>query len=251
MLVIFIKLYLWPGRAVPVWRVASYLCHPQEFYSSRSIWRRGGGTYTTAEHTVERLPRLTGLLANSTSRGRSKIGPEDDPKRRMRIRNDLVSRIRIRTKTFRNQIHIRCRDMEYGTNPGQWSVRWPGCRGVQGMKVQLSKLPLYGWQSNSTQTQMEVLVTVLTPRVGGWVRTIDVEACSFHRKDNNVNTVSCLFLLFLLITSAAFWLACCLYCTKSGWRCINWFSPALASNLHNPPAMESHKLSWKIRRKET
>jgi hypothetical protein len=31
--------------------------------------------------------------------------------------------------------------------------------------------------------------------------------------------------------------ACCLYCTKSGWRCIGCFSLALASNLHNPPGI--------------
>jgi hypothetical protein len=33
------------------------------------------------------------------------------------------------------------------------------------------------------------------------------------------------------------WLfACCLCCTKSGWRCIGRFPLALALNLHNPPA---------------
>ncbi len=26
------------------------------------------------------------------------------------------------------------------------------------------------------------------------------------------------------------------YCTKSGWDCIGHFAPALAYNLHNPPA---------------
>jgi hypothetical protein len=32
------------------------------------------------------------------------------------------------------------------------------------------------------------------------------------------------------------WLATCLYCTKSGLRCIGRFPPALASNFHSPPA---------------
>jgi hypothetical protein len=27
-----------------------------------------------------------------------------------------------------------------------------------------------------------------------------------------------------------------MYCTKSGWRCIGRFPPALAKKLHNPPA---------------
>jgi hypothetical protein len=31
-------------------------------------------------------------------------------------------------------------------------------------------------------------------------------------------------------------LACCLYCTKSGWRCFCHFPPALAYNLHTPPS---------------
>jgi hypothetical protein len=31
-------------------------------------------------------------------------------------------------------------------------------------------------------------------------------------------------------------LACCLYCTKNGWRCICHFPPALAYNLHSPPS---------------
>jgi hypothetical protein len=31
------------------------------------------------------------------------------------------------------------------------------------------------------------------------------------------------------------WLAC-LYCLKSGWRCIGRFPPALALDLHNPSA---------------
>ncbi len=37
-------------------------------------------------------------------------------------------------------------------------------------------------------------------------------------------------------------LACCLYYTKSGWRCIGHFTPALAYNLHSPPANEKQGL---------
>jgi hypothetical protein len=32
------------------------------------------------------------------------------------------------------------------------------------------------------------------------------------------------------------WLDVCLHCTKSGWRCIGRFPPALAKNLQNPLA---------------
>ncbi len=31
-------------------------------------------------------------------------------------------------------------------------------------------------------------------------------------------------------------LACCFYCTKSGWCYVGHFRPALAYNLHSPPA---------------
>jgi hypothetical protein len=50
------------------------------------------------------------------------------------------------------------------------------------------------------------------------------------------------FLSFTLITSGVqlcidkSGLACCLHCTESGWRCIGPSPPALAYNLHNPPA---------------
>jgi hypothetical protein len=57
-----------------------------------------------------------------------------------------------------------------------------------------------------------------------------------------LNNVSCLFLSSLLITSGV-WLctdksglACCLYCTKIGWRSICHFPPALAYSLHSPSA---------------
>jgi hypothetical protein len=50
------------------------------------------------------------------------------------------------------------------------------------------------------------------------------------------------FLSFPLITSGEklctvqSGLACCLFCTKGGWRCFCHFPPALAYNLHSPPA---------------
>jgi hypothetical protein len=37
-------------------------------------------------------------------------------------------------------------------------------------------------------------------------------------------------------------MACRLYCTNSGWRCICHFSLALAYNLYNPPANGKHGL---------
>ncbi len=55
--------------------------------------------------------------------------------------------------------------------------------------------------------------------------------------------VSCLFLSFPLITCGIelciddSGLACSLYCTKSGWRCIRIFL-VLAYNLHSLPANE-------------
>jgi hypothetical protein len=51
--------------------------------------------------------------------------------------------------------------------------------------------------------------------------------------------VSSLFLSFPLITIIVLdksGLACCLFCTKSGWRCICNFSLPLPYNLHSPPA---------------
>jgi hypothetical protein len=58
-----------------------------------------------------------------------------------------------------------------------------------------------------------------------------------------LNDVSCIFLSFPLITSGVYGncsdksgLACCLYCTKSGWHYICHFPPALAYNLHSPSA---------------
>ncbi len=61
---------------------------------------------------------------------------------------------------------------------------------------------------------------------------------------HSLNNVSCLFLSFLLITSRVSLsidksgLTCRLYCTKSGWRCIGRFPPALAYNWSNPLANE-------------
>ncbi len=56
------------------------------------------------------------------------------------------------------------------------------------------------------------------------------------------STMLAAFLSFLLITSVIQLyidkneLACCLYCTKSGWRSVCHFPPALAYNLHSRPA---------------
>jgi hypothetical protein len=55
------------------------------------------------------------------------------------------------------------------------------------------------------------------------------------------NNASCLFVLLInykwsIMYIAKSGLACCLYCTKSGWRCIGRLPPALAENLHNPSA---------------